>query len=124
MLKMPLIINGTDFSALTERLGYSVAYEDRTAGKMTMLNGDEYIDLIARKPILTWSLDSLNTSDLASLMEAINEAAYVSVTYFDPAAGDLTTAYFHGTISTQSVGVIRGAGSYRWKSSVLTMRAR
>lgn len=124
MLKMPLIINGTDFTELTERLGYTVSYEDRTAGKMTMLNGDEYIDLIARKPILTWSLDSLNTSDLAALHEAINAATYVSVTYYDTATDSVQTALFHGTISAQSVGVIRSSGSYRWRSSVLTMRAR
>ena len=29
MQKMPLTINGVDFSALTERLGYSITYEDR-----------------------------------------------------------------------------------------------
>lgn len=124
MVKMPLVINGTDFSELTERLGYTVTYEDRTAGKMTMLNGDEYIDLIARKPILTWALDSLNTSDLAALHEAINAAAYVSVTYYDTATDSVQTALFHGTISAQSVGVIRSSGSYRWRGSTLTMRAR
>lgn len=124
MQKMPLKINGVDFSALTARLGYSVVYEDRTAGKMTMQNGDEYIDLIARKPVLKWPLNSLTDAELASLHAAINAATYVEVTYFDTAAGAVKTAYFHATISDQEVGAIRGGEHYRFRAPTLTMRAR
>lgn len=124
MQKMPLTINGVDFSPLTERLGYSVTYEERTGGNtMTMQNGDEYYDLIVRKPVLTWRLDSLTDAQLASLHAAINAAIYVEVTYYDTATAATKTALFHGSISAQEVGVIRASG-YRFKASTLTMRAR
>lgn len=125
LLKMPLIIGGVDFSQLTERLGYSITYEDRKGGNgMTMQNGDEYLDIITRKPILSWRLDSLTNAQLASVHAAINAAIYVSVSYFDTAANAILTADFHGTISEQEVGVIRAGGYYRFKAPTLTMRAR
>ena len=75
--KMPLTIDGVDFSHLTERLGYSISYEDRMGGNtMLMQNGDEYQDVIARKPILTWRLDSLTMTQLAALHAAVNAAAF------------------------------------------------
>lgn len=124
MQKMPLKINGVDFSPLTERLGYSVTYEERTGGNtMTMQNGDEYIDLIVRKPVLTWPLNSLTDAQLARLHAAINAAIYVEVTYFDTATAATKTALFHGAISVQEVGVIRASG-YRFKGPTLTMTAR
>lgn len=123
--KMPLKINGVDFSALTERCGYSIVYEDRNGGNsMTMQNGDEYQDIIVRKPILTWRLDSLTNTELASLHAAINAAVYVNVYYLDTATNTTKTAAFHGTISAQEVGVIRAGGYYRFKAPTLTMRAR
>ena len=125
MQKMPLTINSVDFSALTERLGYSISYEDRAGGNsMTMQNGDQYIDVIVRKPVLSWRLDSLTGAQLASLHAAINADIYVPVTYFDTATNTNVTAYFHGTISEQEVGVIRAGGRYRFKAPTLTMRAR
>ncbi len=123
--KMPLKINGVDFSALTERCGYSIVYEDRKGGNsVTMMNGDEYQDVIVRKPNLTWRLDSLTMNQLQSLHAAINASVYVQVYYYDTATKSNRTAYFHGTISEQEVGVIRAGGYYRFKAPTLTMRAR
>ena len=125
MLKMPLTINGVDFSAMTERLGYTISYEDRTGGNgMTMQNGDQYIDVVVRKPVLKWQLDSLTMTQLASLHAAINAAVYVEVTYYDTAMASTQTAYFHGTITEQTVGVIRSGGYYRFKAPMLQMKAR
>lgn len=122
---MPLKIGNTDFSAITERLGYSIVYEDRKGGNtMTMQNGDEYQDIIVRKPVLTWRLDSLTMTQLSALHAAINAAVYVEVYYYDTELASTNTAYFHGTISSQEVGVIRDGGYYRFKAPVLTMRAR
>ena len=124
MTKMPLTINGVDFSAMTERLGYSVVYENRTGqNSMTMLNGDEYLDVIVRKPVLTWPLNSLTDAELHQLLTAIHAAVYVPVSFFDTETQSVLTAYFHGTVSVQEVGVIR-AGGYRFRSMTLTMRAR
>lgn len=125
MTKMPLVINGVDFTADTERLGYSIVYEDRTGGNtMTMQNGDQIQDVIARKPGLSWRLDSLTMTRLAALHAAINAAVYVEVTYYDTATASIKTAYFHGTISTQEIGVIRDGGYYRFRAPVLSMKAR
>lgn len=125
MEKMPLKINGVDFSSLTERLGYTIAYEDRTGNNsMTMQNGDQYIDVIVRKPVLSWRLDSLTNTDLALLHAAINAAVYVPIQYFDTATNVLATAYFHCTISEQEVGVIRPGGYYRFRAPTLTATAR
>lgn len=125
MEKMPLKINGVDFSSLTERLGYTIAYEDRTGNNsMTMQNGDQYIDVIVRKPVLSWRLDSLDAGDLARLITAINAAVYVPIYYFDTEACATRTAYFHCTISEQEIGVIRATGSYRFRAPTLTCKAR
>lgn len=125
MQKMPLTINGVDFSALTERLGYSISYEERKGGNsMTMANGDEYQDIIVRKPALSWRLDSLTNAQLADLLSAVHAAVYVPVMYFDTEANTTKTAYFHGTVGTQEVGVIRGGNYYRFKAPTLTMKAR
>lgn len=126
MQKMPLIIEGVDFSELTERLGYSVNYEDRQGNNtMLMQNGDQYLDVITRKPVLTWRLDSLTGTQLARLHAAINSAVYVSTTYYDTATNTVLTAYFHGNISAQEVGAIGPGGKYyRFRAPTLTMRAR
>lgn len=125
MTKMPLKINGADFSRLTERLGYSIQYDDVTGGNgMTMQNGDRYLDVITRKPLLTWRLDSLTMAELADLHAAINAAVYVEVVYYDTASASQKSGYFHGTISSQEVGVIRNGGYYRFRAPVLTMVAR
>ena len=125
MARMPLIINDVDFSALTERLGYSISYEDVVGGNsMIMANGDRYEDVVVRKPTITWRLDSLTGGQLAQLHAAINAAIYVPVTYYDTAAGTALTAYFHGVIASQDIGAIRGAGSYRFEGPTLTLKAR
>ncbi len=125
MEKMPLEINGVDFSEDTERLGYSIVYEDRIGGQtMTMQNGDRWEDVIVRKPRLVWRLDSLTMTRLAALHEAINAAVYVRVKFYDTATATLKTAWFHGTISAQEVGVIRAGGYYRFRAPVLSMTAR
>lgn len=125
MQKMPLKINGVDFSPLTERLGYSVTYEDRTGSNtMMMQNGDQYVDVITRRPVLTWRLDSLTGVQLASLHTAINAAVYVEVEYYDTASASVQTGMFHGTISAQEIGVIRNGATYRFRAPTLTMRSR
>ena len=125
MTKMPLVINGVDFSADTERLGYTISYEDRTGGNgMTMQNGDQYIDVITQKPVLSWRLDSLPMTRLAALHAAINAAVYVEVTYYDTATASEKTALFHGSITAQEVGVIGANGYYRFRAPTLQMKAR
>lgn len=122
--KMPLTINGVDFSALTERCGYSIVYEARQGGNsMTMLNGDQYTDIITRRPVLTWRLDSLTNTQLALLLTAVHAAPYVEVEYFDTESNSVKTAVMTGSVSGQEVGVLR-SDYYRFRAPTLTMRAR
>lgn len=121
LLKMPLEINGVSFSALTERLGYSIVYVDRKGGNtMSMQNGDIREDILTRRPVITWRLDSLTMTELASLHQAIDAAVYVPVKYYDTRSAALATWQFHCTISAQEVGVIRPGGYYRFRAPVLT----
>lgn len=125
MQKMPLTINGVDFSALTERLGYSIVYEDVKGGNsMTMANCDEYPDVIARRAIPTWRLDSLTMTELAALHAACDAAVQVAVTYYDTRTASVESGYAHCTISTQEVGVIRAGNYYRFRAPVLSMRMK
>lgn len=124
MQKMPLTINGTDFSALTERTGYSIVYDERVAGTMTMQNGDEFKAIITRRPVLTWRLDSLTNTQLSSLLAAVHAAPYVEVEYFDTESNSVKSAMMTGKISSQEVGVLRGNTYYRFKAPVLTFRSR
>lgn len=123
--KMPLTINGVDFSQLTERCGYSIVYESRQGGNsMTMQNGDQYVDIITRRPVLTWRLDSLTNTQLAQLLAAVHAAPYVSVAYFDTESNSVKTSMMTGSVSSQEVGVLRAGGYYRFRAPTLTMRSR
>lgn len=125
MQKMPLKISGVDFSSMAARLGYSVMYEDRMGGNsMTMQNGDQYDDLITRRPVINWPLNALTGAELAQLHEAINVAAYVDVEYQDTATNTVKTGLFRCSISTQTVGVIRAGGYYRYRQTTLTAKSR
>ena len=99
LTRLPLIINGTDFSRQVERLGYQVVYEDRTGENTTLaLSGDEYLDVLTSRPIITWPLNMLWSDEMAALRSAIKSAIYVPVYYFDPEQGAGVISYFHGTI--------------------------
>lgn len=125
MTKMPLSINGVDFSYLTERLGYSIVYEDVKGGNsMTMANGDEFLDILSRRAVPTWRLDSLTMTELSALHAACNAAAYVAVTYYDTVTHSVQNGLAHCSISSQEVGVIRDGGYYRFRAPTLSMRLR
>ena len=125
MTRLPLIINGTDFSRQVERLGYQVVYEDRTGeNTTTALSGDEYLDVLTSRPVITWPLNMLWSDEMAALRAAIKGAIYVPVYYYDPDAAEGIIGYFHGTIGAAQIGLIR-ANQVAWQNgAVLTLRSR
>lgn len=125
LARLPLVINGIDFSRQVERLGYQVVYEERTGeNSMLALSGDEYLDVLTSRPIITWPLNLLWADEMAALRGAIKSAIYVPVYYFDPDEGTGVIGYFHGTIGTARVGLIR-SGMVAWQNgAVLTLRSR
>lgn len=124
--RLPLEINGVDFSEAASRLGYSIVYEDRVgASAVMMLNGDEYPDVLARRPVITWPLNMLWDAELARLHTALGDGnTYVPVRYFDTAEGKLKTGYFRGSIDAQTVGLNNARGLAFRDGAALTLRSR
>ena len=125
LARLPLVINGTDFGAAVSRLAYQVTYEDRVGENTTfLLSGDEYMDVLAARPVITWPLNMLWADELASLKTAIRGAIYVPVYYFDTEQGSAKIGYFHGTIGTESVGIVRESAVAFRDGAILTLRSR
>ena len=125
LTRLPLVINGTDFSRQAQRLQYSVVYEDRTGENVTlMLNGDEYLDILTKRPVITWALNMLWSDELAALHAAIDAAIYVPVYYFDTVQGAAKIGYFHGTIGQTRAALLRSDATAFADGAVLTLRSR
>ena len=123
--RLPLVINGVDFSQAVKRLQYTITYEDRTGENATSLkNGDEYIDLIAKRPMITWPLCMLWDDEMAALDAAIDAATYVPVYYFDRKQRRAMIRYFHGLIGETRVGLIRSDEYAYADGPILTLRSR
>lgn len=122
--RLPLVINGIDFSTAVNRTGYVVAYEERT-GRNTFisLSGDEDLDILAKKPVITWPLNALWSDELAQLESAISASTYVPVSYFDAIANAEQTAYFHGIIDRAPAQLVSERG-IMFYGGILTLRAR
>lgn len=124
MQRLPLTINGVDFSAAVSRLEYSIVYEDRVGDNtMMMINGDEYPDVIDQRPVIVWPLNALWASELAALYTAIGTSQYVTVQYFDTKTGAAASGTFRATISSQRVGLVSSRGNMT-TDMTLTLRAR
>ena len=122
--RLPLVINGIDFSEAANRTGYSIYYEERT-GQNTFLalSGDEDLDVLAKKPVITWPLNALWSDELAQLENAIDSSTYVPVSYFDTKSNMEQTAYFHGTIDRMPAQLVSERGTMFY-GMTLTLRAR
>lgn len=122
--RLPLTINGIDFSQAVNRTGYSVYYEERTGRNAFLsLAGTEDLDILAKKPVITWSLNALWSDELSQLQNAIDASDYVPVSYFDTKSNTEQTAYFHGTISQQPAQLVAERG-IMFYGATLTLKAR
>lgn len=124
--RLPLVINGNDFSDLVQRLGYSIEYEDRAGqNAVMMLNGDEYPDILSRKPVIRWPLNMLWAGELRWLHMSIGDGnSYVPVQYMDTQNMEFKTGYFRGSIGPQVTGLNNARGLAFQSGTVLTLRAR
>lgn len=110
--RLPLTIAGIDFTEMASRREYVITYEERTGTNGgTMLNGDIYLDILDRRPVITWPLNALWVDELVQLQAAIYSADYVAVEYFDTRIGRSATGMFHGTISEQKIGILNARGT-------------
>lgn len=122
--RLPLTINGTDFSAAASRTEYSVYYEEREGDNaVRMLNGDDYPDILDDRPIITWPLNALWSDELAALYAALGTGQYVQVTYFSPKENANLTGMFRGKISQNNIGIIDSRGKLFY-GMALTLTSR
>lgn len=122
--RLPLTINGIDFSQAANRTGYSVYYEERMGNNTFLaLSGDEDLDVLAKKPVITWPLNALWSEELAQLQSTIDSSTYVPVSYFDTKTNMEQTAYFHGTIDRAPAQLVAERG-IMFYGMTLTLRAR
>ena len=125
LTRLPLVINGTDFSRQVQRLQYAVTYEDRMGENTTnLLNGDEYLDVLTKRPVIVWPLNMLWADELAALHAAIDAAIYVPVYYFDTVQGKAKIGYFHGSIGQTRAALVRDDATAFADGAVLTLRSR
>ena len=98
---LPIVIDGVDFSALTNSKSYKVSYIRREgANSGVMLDGSRTVDTLARKAVIVWELNALTSNQLAAILSACS-ADYVEVTYFDTKTGAARTATFIPEIGEQ-----------------------
>ena len=122
--RLPLIINGVDFSEAANRTAYRIFYEERTGNNYFLaLSGDEDLDILASKPIITWPLNALWSDEMAQLKTAINSSIYVPVSYFDTNTGTEQSGYFHGSISEEPIPLVSERGIMLY-GMTLTLRSR
>ena len=96
--RLPLVINGTDFSAMANRTAYEVEDEERTGDNAFMSQaGTEDMDLLRTVQNIYWPLNALWADELAQLRQAVKAYTYVPVQYFDIDNAQANTAYFHGS---------------------------
>ena len=123
--RLPLIINGVDFSRQASRLAYSVTYEERMGNNSTLLlSGDEYLDMLTDRPIITWELNMLWLDELQALRQAIRAAIYVPVYCLDIDSGAPVIGQFHGSIATVTAALVQPSRTGFADGAVLTLRSR
>lgn len=119
-----MIINGIDFSRDVNERTYSVDYEKRTGsngGKM--LNGDEIVDILAYKAVLTWNLNYLTADRLSTVLKTVL-TDYVYVSYFDTWTNAQRWAYFIPTIGKSSYAFSRNGKKFFRDGMTLTLKER
>lgn len=122
--RLPLTINGVDFTASASRTEYRIYYEDRQGeNEVMMLNGDEYPDIIDRRPVIVWPLNALWADELANLYTAIGDDQFVTVQqYFDTKTNSIKSGTFRASISEQAAGIITGTNKLLY-GMTLTLRS-
>lgn len=104
MERLPLSVNGKDFSSLANAYGYTVNYEPVYGPNATavMQDGTELIDLLGWRTVVTVSCNDLETAKQAELLTACL-AAEVELEYFDTRLNADTTATFTTSVSGSSI---------------------
>ena len=106
-MRLPITINGVDFTQYTSKNAYKVTYDKREgANSGMMLDGSKTFDLLAYKAVIEWELNALTSAQLSAVLAACMEQ-YVTVTYFDTLTNAERTAEFIPVVGTQQYAFSR-----------------
>lgn len=123
--RLPLVINGIDFSAAANRTAYEVEDEERTGDNgFLSLAGTIDIDLLRTAQNVYWPLNALWTDELAQLRQAVKSSIFVPVSYFDLDYNEARSGYFHGSFARFFVPYVTSRGRMVKDGSVLVLRMR
>ena len=122
--RLPLLLNGVDFSTYANKNGYSIRYEDRMGPCSGQLqDGTEIYDLQARKAVVTWSLNDLPGDKLAEVLQ-ICEERYVAVTVLDTKLNAPRSMVCIPTVGEQKMLLTTQEGVRWFTGQILTLRER
>ena len=106
-MRLPITINGVDFTPYTSKNAYKVTYEKREGvNSGVMLDGSKTFDLLAYKAVIEWELNALTSAQLSAVLAACMEQ-YVEVSYFDTLTNAERTAEFIPDVGTQEYAFSR-----------------
>lgn len=102
--RLPLAVNGKDFSRLANAYGYTVTYEPVYGpnGSAVMQDGSELHDLLGWRTIVSVACNDLETDQQAELLTACL-APEVWLEYFDTRRNATATAQFTTSVSGSGI---------------------
>lgn len=114
--RLPLVIDGVDYSPAITRYGYTVGYEAREGPNGGMMqDGSMCVDILAWKAVLTLPCNDLRSEDQAALLTACMKP-YISVTYWDTKTNAERKATFIPAVGSSNLAMIRGG--IKWFSGM------
>lgn len=123
--RIPIVINGIDFSLAMERTGWAVEYEERSGNNAFLsLAGTYDYDILALVPTIYCPLNALWGDEIKQLRSAALSSVYVPVYTLDLDSGEAINGYFHATFGRISVPLITQTGYMVKDGTVLTLRGR
>lgn len=122
-MRLPLTINGVDFSLLANKYEYQLGYITREGSNGgVMLDGTKVVDIIAYKAKITWPLNDMRDTDLAAIQSAC-QTPEVTVTFWDTLTNAQRTSTFIPSFSEQKIGILRSPGLW-WKGISLVLEEK
>ena len=123
--RIPMVINGINFSKAMQRTGWAVEYEERSGNNAFLsLAGTYDYDILAFVPTIYCPLNALWIDELKQLRTAALSSVFVPVNTLDLDTGAAITGYFHATFGRISVPLITSTGYMAQDGAVLTLRGR
>lgn len=122
-MKLPLIIDGVDFTDTTSKYGYSqyqVIREGNNGG--IMLSGERVTDIIAQKIGVTIPLNPMTGAEASAILSAVRKS-YVTATVWNVYTGEEYESVFIPTISSANIAILRDTEKW-WNGVVVTLEEK